>query len=93
MAGAISSCGDGRNGTGMSDSVRHVQDLAQDQAKTLRGHATSLLQEAAQCGDPVRRDDLLRAVVARLDEARRLLDQPDGTSEDFGPGHSARRNH
>ena len=70
------------------DSARQAQDQAQGQAKTLREHATSLLQEAAQCGDPVRRDSLLRAAVTRLNEARRLLDQPDDTSERLGSSHS-----
>ena len=69
------------------DSARQAQDQAQDQAKTLRDHATSLLQEAAQCGDPARRDGLLRAAVARLNEARRLLDQLDDTSERLGSSH------
>ncbi len=68
------------------DSARQAQD--QDHAKTLRDHATSLLQEAAQCGDPVRRDGLLRAAIARLNEARRLLDQLDDASERLGSSHS-----
>lgn len=79
------------------DSARQAQgqaqDLAQDRAKTLRGHATSLLQEAAQCGDPVRRDDLLRAAVNRLNEARRLVDQLDDTSERLGSSRSTKEVH
>ena len=70
------------------DSARQAQDQAQDLAKALRDHATSLLQEAAQCSDLVRRDDLLRAAVNRLNEARRLLDQLDGTSERPGSSYS-----
>ena len=52
------------------------------QVQYLRDHAVTLLQEAAQCGDSARRDGLLREAVARLDEARLLLDRldpaPDG---------------
>ena len=98
-AAALSSCGDGNNGIGMSDgdSARQAHDqaqgLAQGQARTLRDHATSLLQEAAQCGDPARRDGLLRAAVARLNEARRLLDQLDDTSERLGSSHSMKGAH
>ena len=89
-AGALSPCRDGNDGTGMSDgdSARQAQDQAQDQAKALRDHATSLLQQAARCGDPVRRDGLLHAAVARLNAARRLLDQLDDTSERLGSSHS-----
>jgi len=90
-AAALSSCGDGSNGTGMSDGDSARQ--TQDQVKTLRDHATSLLQEAAQCGDPARRDGLLRAAVARLNEARRLLDQLDDTSERLGSSHSIKGVH
>ena len=67
------------------DSARQAQDL--------RDRATSLLQEAAQCGDPVRRDGLLRAAVARLNEARRLLDRLDDTSERLGACHSTKGIH
>ena len=63
------------------------------QAKDLRDHATSLLQEAARCGDPARRDGLLRAAVARLNEARLLLDRLDDTSERLGSSHSAKGVH
>ena len=66
---------------------------AQDQAQGLRDHAASLLQEAAQCGDPARRDGLLRQAVARLNAARRLLDQLDKTSERFGSSHSIKGVH
>jgi hypothetical protein len=48
MAGGLSSCRDD-DGNGMSDgnSARQAQDqdLAQNQAKALRDHATSLLQQ------------------------------------------------
>lgn len=62
------------------------------QAKDLRDHATSLLHEAAQCGDPARRDGLLREAVAQLDRARRLLDQSDDAAGEPGPS-PARRMH
>ena len=55
------------------------------QARGLRDHAASLLREAAQCGDPARRDGLLREAMARLDEARRLLDQLDDAIGRLGP--------
>ena len=67
------------------DSARQAQDL--------RDHATALLQEAAQCGDPARRDGLLRQAVARLNEARRLLDELDDTSERLGASHSTKGVH
>lgn len=54
------------------------------QAKDLRDHATSLLRKAARCGDPAQRDDLLRTAVARLDEARRLLDRLGDKAEGLG---------
>ena len=73
----------------MSDS----DDDSARQAKDLRDQATSLLQEAAQCGDPRRRDGLLRAAVARLNEARQLLDQLDHTSERLGTSHSTKGLH
>ena len=63
------------------------------EAKGLRDHATSLLQEAVRCGDPVRRDSLLREAVARLNEARLLLDRPDDASGRFGSSHSTRETH
>lgn len=56
------------------------------QAKDLRHHATFLLHEAALCGDPARRDGLLREAVAQLDKARRLLDRLDAGTEVFGSG-------
>ncbi len=68
-------------------------DDSAHQAKDLRDQATSLLQEAAQCGDPQRRDGLLRAAVARLNEARQLLDQLDDTSERLGTSHSTKGLH
>jgi len=86
-ANALSPCRDGNGGIGMSDG-----DSA-SQAQDLRDHATSLLQEAAQCGDPARRDGLLRAAVARLSEARRLLHQLDNTSERLGSSHSIKGVH
>ena len=67
------------------DSARQAQDL--------RDHATFLLQEAARCRDPARRDGLLRQAVARLNEARRLLDQPDDTPERLGSSGSMKGNH
>ena len=54
------------------------------QAKDLRDQATFLLQEAVRCGDSVRRDHLLCEAVARLDEARRLLNRLDNRDEDLG---------
>lgn len=54
-------------------------------ARGLRTHAAFLLREAAQCGDPARRDGLLREAMARLDEARRLLDQLDDALGRLGP--------
>jgi len=45
------------------------------QAQGLRDRAASLLQDAARCTDPVRRDALLSEALVRLGEARRLLDQ------------------
>lgn len=53
-------------------------------AKDLRDHATTLLREAVQCDDLARRDGLLREAVARLDEARRLLNRLDNQDEDLG---------
>ena len=67
------------------DSARQAQDL--------RDHATTLLQEAAQCGDPVRRDGLLRQAVARLNEARLLMDRLDTASERLGASHSTKETH
>ncbi len=55
------------------------------QARGLRDHAAFLLREAAQCGDPAQRDGLLREAMARLDEARRLLDQLDVAIGRLGP--------
>ncbi len=69
----------------MSDSAR--------QAKDLRDHATSLLQEAARCSDPARRDGLLREAVARLDEARLLLYRLDNEAEGLGSSRSTRKMH
>jgi len=48
------------------------------QAEALRNRAAGLLQDAARCSDPVRRDALLRGALARLGEARLLLDGADG---------------
>lgn len=67
------------------DSVRQVQYL--------RDHAITLLQEAAQCSDSERRDGLLREAVARLDEARLLLDRLDSSPERLGVNHSTKRIH
>ena len=55
------------------------------QARGLRDHAAYLLREAAQCGDPAQRDGLLREAMARLDEARRLLDRLDAAIGRLGP--------
>ena len=63
------------------------------QAQDLRDHATSLLQDAARCGDPVRRDRLLRQAVARLNEARLLMNQPDAACERLGASHPAQGIH
>ncbi len=70
---------------GDGDSDRQAQDL--------RDHATSLLREAAQCGDPARRDGLLRQAVARLNEARRLVDRLDAASERLAASHSTKGLH
>lgn len=47
------------------------------QAQGLRDWASSLLQDAMRCADPVRRDALLSEALVRLNEARLLLDQLD----------------
>ena len=56
-----------------------------DQAQDLRDPAASLLRKAAQCVDPARRDGLLRDAMARLGEARRLLDRLDDALGRPGP--------
>lgn len=61
-------------------------------AQDLRDHAVSLLREAAQCGDPAQRDGLLREAMARLDEARRLLDRLDDALGRLSP-RITRRTH
>ena len=77
MASALSLC---RGDSGMSDG-----DGA-NQAQDLREHAAFLLREAARCGDPGQRDSLLREAMARLGEARRLLDRLDDALGRLGPG-------
>ena len=62
-------------------------------AERLRDHATFLLQEAARCGDPVRRDGLLREAVARPNEARLLLDGFDAASERLASNHPIEEAH
>ena len=48
---------------------------AATQAQALRDSAAGLLQEAAQSTDLALRDALTRKALARIEQARRLLDE------------------
>ena len=53
---------------------------AATQAQALRDSAAALLQEAVQSTDLARRDALTRKALARIEQARRLLDEARGST-------------
>ncbi len=57
---------------------------ATTKAKLLRNRAASLLRDAARCTDATQRDALLNEALARLNEARLLLNQVDDAASSHG---------